>query len=92
MLLPLICPHKLKDLSKTHEAVDTPAQDTPQRKDARTRAGRCNQQWRPQLSDPFRLVPEGVKSSATSQISVCEIDEALKMRGSAKPVGITFTY
>lgn len=59
LLLPLICPHKLKDFSKTHEVVDTPAQDTPQRKDAWTRAGRCNQQWRPQLTDPFWRVPKG---------------------------------
>lgn len=32
--LPLICPHRLKDFSKTHEAVDTPDQATLHRKDA----------------------------------------------------------
>ncbi|CAB1453126.1 unnamed protein product [Pleuronectes platessa] len=36
---------RLKDLAGPHEAVDTPDQATPHRKDARTRAGRCGQQW-----------------------------------------------
>lgn len=49
-LLPLICPHRLKDFSQTHETVDTPDQSTPQRKDAWTRAGRCGQQRRPRGS------------------------------------------
>lgn len=30
LLLPLICPHRLKDFCQTHEAVDTPDQYTPQ--------------------------------------------------------------
>lgn len=69
-LLPLICPHRLKDFSQTHETVDTPDQSTPQRKDAWTRAGRCGQQRRPRgswLTDPLWCVPTAAKSSA----SVC---------------------
>lgn len=72
-LLPLICPRGLKDFSKTHEAVDTPDQSTPPRKDAWTRAGRCGQQWRPQrprLTDPLWHVPKAGKSSS----SVCVVD------------------
>lgn len=55
-LLPLMCSHRLKDFSKTHEGVDTPDRGTTHRKGARTRAGRCGQQWRtqrPRLTDPF---------------------------------------
>lgn len=71
-LLPLICPHRLKDFSKTHKAVDTPDQGTTHRKDGWTRVGRCGQQWRtqrPRLTEPLWRVPKVTKYCA----SVCVV-------------------